>query len=781
MKNVSMRSAIAITIAGLWFASAQSAWAASEGSSALERGLSHCDHGAYTLALDTLRTAYEHAPAGDAHAQAAGGLGHVYLQMGQSGEAEPYLREAASAIQDSRTRARYMIEFANLLASRGQANEARKLYANAANLAAQDASITLSASLNAARLLAPAERLLSLQGIYPNVAALQSPSERSQFLINLGSQARKVGADGSHLAYQALNLALENARGTHDPRLQAEAYEELSQLYEDQQRWPDALQLTRLGIEQAQLLNAHDLLLKLEWRRARLLAREHQTALAIQAYERAVEHIEAVRQDIPVEYLDGKSSFRETLEPVYLGLADLLLQSSDQLSGKEQAAQLRHARDTVELIKQTEMEDFLGDRCAVGGTRHSLTEGAIPEHAALVYPIILPDRVELLVETSHGIVRKTSVIDTRQFQTDVQKLASALREHLSYLPLSKKLYTSLLRPLENNLEAEHIDTLVIVPDGVLRLLPFGALHDGKQFAIQKYAIAVIPGMSFTSVSDKNGTHQKLNSLLAGVSEPGEVVTHLPPDMTRQLLATAGVDDNASASGESRSLLTRSLKHGEVSKRDLKGGADSESTEPISEASILTRNSQLKHILALPGVQEEISNIGKLAPGRALLNSGFSVDAFGTQIASGDFNVVHIASHGVFGGTADTTFIIAYDNVITIDKLQDFLRTTGKQGVKGNPIELLTLSACETAEGDDRAPLGLSGAALKAQAHSALGSLWPIADAAAKTVMPSFYTNLVQNGQGKAKSLQQAQLELLKDKRFEHPFFWAPFILVGDWQ
>jgi CHAT domain-containing protein len=94
---------------------------------------------------------------------------------------------------------------------------------------------------------------------------------------------------------------------------------------------------------------------------------------------------------------------------------------------------------------------------------------------------------------------------------------------------------------------------------------------------------------------------------------------------------------------------------------------------------------------------------------------------------------------------------------------------------------LTLSACETAEGNDRAPLGFSGAAIKARARSVLGTLWPVVDEAAQKVMTRFYGELVANNSGKALALRQAQTSLLKQAATNHPFYWAPFTLVGNWQ
>ena len=98
----------------------------------------------------------------------------------------------------------------------------------------------------------------------------------------------------------------------------------------------------------------------------------------------------------------------------------------------------------------------------------------------------------------------------------------------------------------------------------------------------------------------------------------------------------------------------------------------------------------------------------------------------------------------------------------------------------HPIELLSLSACETAEGNDRSPLGLSGAAIKARAKSVLGSLWPVEDGSARKTMEGFYGTLAAGGVSKAQALRQSQLALLRTREYAHPFFWAPFVLIGNW-
>jgi CHAT domain-containing protein len=187
---------------------------------------------------------------------------------------------------------------------------------------------------------------------------------------------------------------------------------------------------------------------------------------------------------------------------------------------------------------------------------------------------------------------------------------------------------------------------------------------------------------------------------------------------------------------------------------------------------------LRDQLALPSVTKEIESLKGKTRSDVLLNSEFTVERFRQEVTTGGYRTVHIASHAMFGRSAETSFIMAYDDILTIDDLQKLLRTDQLQA---NPIEMLTLSACQTAEGDDRAPLGIAGAVLKARASSALGSLWSVDDEAAKAVMIRFYDLLSHKGTSKSRALQSAQIELIRDPAMQHPFFWAPFILVGSWQ
>ena len=98
----------------------------------------------------------------------------------------------------------------------------------------------------------------------------------------------------------------------------------------------------------------------------------------------------------------------------------------------------------------------------------------------------------------------------------------------------------------------------------------------------------------------------------------------------------------------------------------------------------------------------------------------------------------------------------------------------------NPVELLTLSACDTAVGDDRAALGLAGIAIKAGARSAVATLWSVSDGASAELVSDFDSRLSDARKSKAEALREAQLAVLADARYRHPYYWAPFLLIGNW-
>jgi len=146
------------------------------------------------------------------------------------------------------------------------------------------------------------------------------------------------------------------------------------------------------------------------------------------------------------------------------------------------------------------------------------------------------------------------------------------------------------------------------------------------------------------------------------------------------------------------------------------------------------------------------------------------------VESQPFPIVHLATHGEFGSTAEDTFILTWDDRFTANEFSQLLQS--RSG--GQPIELLILSACRTATGDDRAALGLAGIAVRSGARSTLASLWYISDEATSVLMSKLYAVLGEQNTTKAEAVRQAQLELLRNPQYANPYYWAPFVLVGNW-
>jgi CHAT domain-containing protein len=230
-----------------------------------------------------------------------------------------------------------------------------------------------------------------------------------------------------------------------------------------------------------------------------------------------------------------------------------------------------------------------------------------------------------------------------------------------------------------------------------------ALHDGERFLVEKYAVAITPGVELTDPRPLD--REALGALVGGLGQ-----------------AVGGF---------------RALRH----------------------------------------VPQELSAVQGLVGGEMLLDEAFLVDALREHLARKRLSLVHIATHARFDADVDEAFLLAYDGRLTMDQLADYV---GLFRFRDQPLELLTLSACETAQGDDRAALGLSGIAVKAGARSVLGSLWTVNDLAAAELMVRFYEQLHDPAFSRAAALQRAQLELLGDLRYRHPGYWSAFVLISNW-
>jgi CHAT domain-containing protein len=464
----------------------------------------------------------------------------------------------------------------------------------------------------------------------------------------------------------------------------------------------EALALTRRALFLAQAANAPEVLYRWQWQTGRLLARQGQLDPAIQAYQGAVRSLQAIRRDLPAfDPETGRSLFRETVGPVFLELADLLLRRAGGNGGEAVQADLRAAREVVELLKTAELEDYFQDDCVAQLQARVREIDEIGTRSAALYPIILADRLELLLSVSDGLIRATVPVPAAMLEATAREFRSALVSFADPEPSGRQLHGWLIEPFDEALRARAIDTLIFVPDGALRLIPLAALHDGEEYLIQRFAVATAPGLSL--LDPEPFASAVIRPLLSGLTEE---VQGFPP---------------------------------------------------------------------LPSVEQELNAIQEMYGGTVLKNETFNETRLKAELDATAYTVVHIASHAQFASDPDETFLLTHDGRLRMDELEALVKLSR---FREEPIELIALSACETAAGDDRAALGLAGIALKAGARSALATMWLVDDIAAAQLASDFYRNLGERSVSKAKALQKAQIVLLEGG--DHPFIWAPFLLIGNW-
>lgn len=533
--------------------------------------------------------------------------------------------------------------------------------------------------------------------------------------------------------YQMLARLRDWSEQNQQPRVKAEALGKLALLYTWQNRPQEALLLTEQALSQIQDGNEKELLAQLSAQKGNLLRSIGDNEHALSAYEVAITNLYAVRADMPISLPDGRNLLKTVIDPIYRNYVDLLLQTAAVDNTEFAKQQLIKAIDSMEAIKEADMQDFFLGRCSVGRINKQTWQNQSLHNAAVLYPILLKDRIELVLKTDEKLIRRTVKVAQEDVQNQALVLVEALQHGKDYRSSSKQLYEWLILPVKEELRLANPGVVLYVPDRSLRAVPLSVLSDGHAFVIEQYGVVTLPSLdmhNLTAQKDKRQSHD-VRTLLAGLSKPD---------------------------GSSIDQLPRSI------------------ADNLSNDKLLAREQMIEE-LSLPSVEKEIGLVADRGASTTLLNQQFTADALKSDMETGQYGQVHIASHGYFGKNAKESFIMAYDKNMSLLDIKDTLEA---ETLKAKPIELLTLSACKTSVGDDRMLLGFSGLAVKSNVLSAVGSLWSINDDATMEFMRLFYDGMSKS-LDKAQSMREAQIAMIKNKKFKHPFFWSPFILIGNWQ
>jgi CHAT domain-containing protein len=462
------------------------------------------------------------------------------------------------------------------------------------------------------------------------------------------------------------------------------------------------------------------------------------------------------------EYQLPEVGFNET-ETKIKGKHGSLIEFGRKLEECEQAgcAQLKQLTDEYDGLTQAfnqqiqTIEQQVADRrleqVATG------TEGFIAgankivtaqPNTVLIYPLVLPDKVRLLW-ASKGVLSSQvcNIGETELWQT-VSEFRDLLKTPNSDIATvkatGKKLYDCLVKPLESELQKNNIQNLVFVPDRATNYIPMGALFDGEKFLIERYTVSSVLNAGLTDVSDRLPPNpQNIPTLALGLSE-------------------------------------------------AKAGFKALPNVPLELDAI---------------VRQQTNDTQGIYPGAEFLNQAFTLDALRNNVR--DRKILHIATHGAFvsENPKESYLLLGNGDKYPIYQIQ-FLRNL-------RDVHLVVLSACETALGGPDANgteiAGISSYFLRDKAKAVMASLWLVNDASTSLLMQQFYKNLSTDKQPitKAQALRQAQLSLLTKQvtaqdapqradadvaleakpgtqlptrstpDFSHPYYWAPFILIGN--
>jgi len=569
-----------------------------------------------------------------------------------------------------------------------------------------------------------------------NRSAIEARINLAQSLMRMAEQQPEPISRSSDLMRQSAQLLKTAQRQASDLGIaQTESYAlgSLGGLYERTQQWTEAKALTQQALDKVSAVSVTNLPhtisdadLAYRWYRqlGRILIAQNDEPGAIEAYETAVSALqERLQLDVASSNLNYQYSFNENAqEPVHRELIDLLLRSENPSPDN-----LQRVREVSTSLLEAELTSFLQEPCQI------VTPGQIDtiiqqeaQQTAVFYPIILPDRLEVIVKLpgNQDLLHYHHFIARDQLLEKLDNLQLALEEDYTFEAvesLSQEFYEWIVQPAVEHLEENQVKTLVFTLDRQLQTIPMAALYDGETYLIDKYAISEILGLRFDGSAEALQLDE-LKIMAAGLS----VIPPLLPEDIR---------DN---------------------------------------------------FLPLPYINQELDAIGTLQADGVrvvtLRDDDFTLPSFNTRLNEDRFPVIHLATHGQFSVDPQRTFLLTSgeltDGLIGVNELAALFRTRGQ--IRLDSIKLLVLNACETAAGDNLATLGLTGTAVRAGARSAIASLWTLDDAPSVDFTKVLYENLRQPDVTKAEALRQAQLALMHNPQYRHPRYWSSYILAGNW-
>lgn len=560
-----------------------------------------------------------------------------------------------------------------------------------------------------------------------------TPIERIYANLTLARSLSQVRTDPQlkETAFLAAKEAYQNARQLPENfRIQSEALGTIGYLYEGTEEYAKAREYTQLALNLARSIRAEDLISQWSWQLGRIDESRGDIDGSIAAYQMAVNSIDSVRKDLLAVNSDWQFSFRENIKPVYEEYLNLLLRSSQPTQNE-----LKRAIEVSDRFQTAELENFL--RC-------NLSPSQSLDNSSLRFLKSSTNRVS---NSSIAIIR---VIVLEPFERAIEIVQNPLShpDLFTYRQFSGEDW----RELQRNITS--LKTKV-------RLDDFRDL-DAESIAPQTQAIY---RFLISPIQDE-------------LPENGTLVFLL--DSTLQSIPMSMLQDESG-----RYLIERYQVAVSFPTLTVNSTARSNRLSEVFAAGLSVRGESFDLVSVpfkpLEKVTAELNTIREVSPSSLILDDEkFTTQKFEKWVQQSNFPIVHIATHGQFSSVPNETFILAYDRPIDINQLDTILRDR-TEGTR-KKLELLVLSACQTAKDDKRGGLGLAGVAIRAGAENTVASLWNISDGSTSEFMKEFYNALQQQNVSELQALRQAQLKFLTDSKYielkyDRPYHWAAFISI----
>ena len=673
----------------------------------LKIGRGYISLGQFNSAIAELKRAVALAPSDSNLALTQTRLGNAYQGIGK-------LKQAISYYQSSLEKEMSLSTINNLVEALQSQSKYNLLLAEESRANDSSAKYRLRAKQNRERALKYAQQALALSGnSLSSVRALISwhdVSGKSLPLIQIeqGGTILKNLTPSRKAAFLMLNWtkvdrerramwlteASEIAVMLDDSYLKSYVFLELGYFYQELGDLKLALDYAQQAQLEAQTESATDSLLRAQHLAGQIYQKQGDRETALTAYNQTIASLDLLNQDSVTLDIEQRTNFRIQIEPIYREALKLLLDRP-----KITKAELAEALAISDKLRLAQLQNYFGEDCFEIEANQKNQNSQTSADAASIDSIILDDRVFFILQLGNGEIHYSQ---TNIGRHELTKLANQWNKELEntltweFRPKSRQFYDLIIKPFESQLEANNLEVLIFVHDGILRNLPMAALFDGEEFLAQKWASVSSIGLNLTSI----------------------------PAKEENKVAAFGLET------------------------DIPGWSK------------------------LDNVAEEIQDAQNIIGGSKFLNQQFTVENLSRQLDRKEYSIIHLATHGYFGGTAETSFILAYEQKISALQLENIL-SQSKQ-----TLELVVLSACETATGSDRAILGLAGVAARSGVKSTLGSFWRVQDDNQSQTIEAFYTYWKNSEYNKATALQKVQIEQIE--QYAHPAQWASLALIGDY-